>query len=158
MISQTLDWVGVNYYTRSVITPNESEPHFGFECIRGELKKTDMGWEIAPEGLSFFLTRMAEDYAPSLPIYITENGMANDDVVLEGKIVDTERSKYFSSHLAEIITAISNGINVKGYYAWSLLDNYEWAFGYDKDLVSSMSILEARSGPPNKAIMNGNRR
>ena len=91
-----------------------------------------MGWEIAPEGLGFFLNRLARDYAPDLPIYITENGMANDDVLSEGQIADTARSQYFDSHLAEIVSAISNGVDVKGYFAWSLLDNYEWAFGYDK--------------------------
>ena len=132
IISQPLDWVGVNYYTRSLITPDASEPHFGFACIRGDLPKTDMGWEIDPKGLSFFLKRLASDYAPGLPIYITENGMANADSLNQGKIEDTARISYFSSHLTEVAKLVAQGCPVKGYFAWSLLDNFEWAFGYDK--------------------------
>lgn len=132
IISQPLDWAGVNYYTRSVIAPESTEPYFGFKCIRGDLPKTDMGWEIVPEGLSFFLNRIAQEYAPGLPIYITENGMANDDVLCEGQIKDDARITYFTAHLAEIVRLVELGCPVKGYFAWSLLDNYEWAFGYDK--------------------------
>lgn len=131
-ISQPLDWAGVNYYTRSVIAPDEGEPHIGFKCIRGDLPKTDMCWEIAPEGLRFFLDRLASDYAPGLPIYITENGMANADLLHGGQIKDASRISYFADHLAEVADLVQQGCPIKGYFAWSLLDNYEWAFGYDK--------------------------
>ncbi len=151
LISQPLDWVGVNYYTRSVIAPDSNEPHLGFKCIRGNLKKTDMGWEVAPEGLGFFLERLAKDYAPGLPIYITENGMANDDILSEGQVADTDRSEYFTCHLAEIIKAISNGVDVKGYFAWSLLDNYEWAFGYDKRFGLVHVDFESQSRTPKQS-------
>lgn len=151
LISQPLDWVGVNYYTRSVIAPDSNEPHLGFKCIRGNLKKTDMGWEVAPEGLGFFLARLAKDYAPGLPIFITENGMANDDVLSEGQVADTDRSEYFTCHLAEINKAISNGVDVKGYFAWSLLDNYEWAFGYDKRFGLVHVDFESQSRTPKQS-------
>ncbi len=132
IIASPLDWTGVNYYTRSVIAPDSSEPHLGFKCLRGDLPKTDMGWEIEPEGLGFFLRRLANDYCPDLPIYITENGMANADRVGDGAVPDGARIAYFERHLAEIAKVIDEGVPVKGYFAWSLLDNYEWAFGYDK--------------------------
>lgn len=132
VISQPLDWAGVNYYTRSLIAPDPDEPHTGFKCIRGDLPKTDMGWEIDPEGLAFFLDRLSTHYAPGLPIYVTENGMANKDTIHAGRINDTERIAYFDAHLAEIARLVDQGCPVKGYFAWSLLDNFEWAFGYDK--------------------------
>ena len=132
IISSPLDWAGVNYYTRSVIAPDDKEPHFGFKCLRGDLPKTDMDWEIIPEGLSFFLRRLAKDYCPDLPIYITENGMANADYLVGEGITDTNRLSYFESHLRAVEEVIEDGVPVKGYFAWSLLDNYEWAFGYDK--------------------------
>ena len=132
VIASPLDWVGVNYYTRSVIAPDPAEPVLGFQCIRGDLPKTDMGWEIEPKGLSFFIERLASDYAPGLPIYITENGMANADSCVHDEVDDQARIDYFTSHLSEIAYLRDEGVNVQGYFAWSLLDNYEWAFGYDK--------------------------
>lgn len=132
LISAPLDWVGLNYYTRSLIAPDPNEQITGFTCVSGDLPKTDMGWEIAPEGLRFFLERLARDYAPDLPLFITENGMANPDRIVDGAVVDAERISYFSDHLAEICALVEAGLPIAGYYAWSLLDNYEWAFGYDK--------------------------
>jgi len=132
VIASPLDWAGVNYYTRSVIAPDKSEPHLGFKCLRGDLPKTDMGWEVEPEGLSFFVRRLAKDYCPDLPIYITENGMANRDRLQGDSVPDKQRIAYFDSHLEQLAQLIEEGIKVKGYFAWSLLDNYEWAFGYDK--------------------------
>lgn len=132
IIQAPLDWAGVNYYTRSVITPDATEPHFGFACIRGDLPKTDIGWEIDPQGLGFFLNRLATKIAPGMPIYITENGMANADRMYAGQINDTDRTAYFVDHLAEIEKQIAQGFPIRGYFAWSLLDNYEWAFGFGK--------------------------
>lgn len=132
LISAPLDWAGVNYYTRSVIAADPKEPHIGFSCIRGDLPKTDMGWEVIPEGLGFFIRRLARDYAPDLPIYITENGMANKELVKGDGVQDSARISYFEGHLQEVADLVQEGVPVKGYFAWSLLDNYEWAFGYDK--------------------------
>ena len=132
LIQQPLDWAGVNYYTRSVVSPDPTEPHFGFSCGRGDLPKTDMGWEIEPEGLRFFLDRLHKEYCPDLPIYITENGMANAEAWQDGICHDEARISYFAAHLAAVSQARDAGANIKGYFAWSLLDNFEWAFGYDK--------------------------
>ena len=132
VIQAPLDWAGVNYYTRSVITPDVEEPHFGFACIRGDLPKTDMGWEVEPQGLGFFLNRLTTEIAPGLPIYITENGMANADRINAGQVKDTDRTAYFVDHLAEILKQIERGCPIRGYFAWSLLDNFEWAEGYSQ--------------------------
>ena len=132
IISAPLDWAGVNYYTRSVIEVDKTEPHLGFRCIRGDLPKTDMDWEVIPEGLHFFLKRLAKDYCGDLPIYITENGMANQDHLVQGQCDDKARIAYFQSHLGAVKQAFDEGVNIKGYFAWSFMDNFEWAFGYDK--------------------------
>ena len=131
IIMEPLDWVGTNYYTRSLIQPDKSEPNIGFKCVRGNLPKTDMGWEIAPEGLTHFIKRTT-NYAPDLPHYITENGMAAADDIRQGNFQDLDRIDYFNSHLERIADLKAQGFHLAGYFAWSLLDNYEWAFGYAK--------------------------
>lgn len=131
-IRQPLDWLGVNYYTRQILSydPNESWPHY--KSTPGDLPKTDMGWEVYPQGLGKFLRRLKDNYVGELPIYVSENGMARDDHCENGAIQDTERWDFIQAHLSEIKRAIREGVNVQGYFYWSLLDNYEWAFGYDK--------------------------
>ena len=131
IIMEPLDWVGTNYYTRSLIQPDKSEPNIGFKCVRGNLPKTDMGWEIAPEGLTHFIKRTT-NYAPDLPHYITENGMAAADDIRQGNLHDLDRIDYFNRHLERIADLKAQGVHLAGYFAWSLLDNYEWAFGYAK--------------------------
>lgn len=125
-ISQPLDWCGLNYYTRKLIAP-DATPWPSLREAEGPLPKTQLGWEIYPEGLHHFLTSTARDYTGDLPLYVTENGMAWDDS--PGR-PDTERIAYLDSHLAATRAAIAEGVPVKGYFIWSLMDNYEWAHGY----------------------------
>lgn len=132
LINSPLDWIGTNYYTRAIIEPDDSVPHLGFKSKPGTLPKTDMDWEIYPKGLSFFLRRLAKDYAPGLPQYVTENGMANPDIVNNGEIADDTRVDYYSQHLDEVRVALNDGVPLRGYFAWSLMDNFEWSHGYDK--------------------------
>ena len=132
IVALPLDWAGVNYYTRSMVAPDPEELYFGFKCVSGDLPTTDMDWEIVPEGLGFFLRRLAKDYAVDLPLYVTENGMANADSQIESRVVDSARTEFFADHLTEILILVGQGLPVAGYYAWSLLDNFEWAFGYEK--------------------------
>jgi len=131
-ISQPIDFLGVNYYTRNNIQadPSAAWPHV--KSVTGPRDKTQMGWEIYPDGLHYFLTRAARDYVGDLPIYVTENGMAWDDHVENGAVYDPIRTQFVSDHFAAAKRAISDGANVKGFFYWSLLDNYEWAFGYEK--------------------------
>ncbi|MDC3146178.1 GH1 family beta-glucosidase [Alphaproteobacteria bacterium] len=133
IISRPLEWVGLNYYTRSIIKYKKSEDGINYQTLRGSLKKTDMDWEFYPTGLSYFIKRISNEYSNQIPIYITENGMANNDELnARNEVNDLDRVEYFHLHLQEILNCLKEGLNVKGYFAWSLLDNYEWAFGYSK--------------------------
>jgi len=131
-ISQPMDFLGVNYYTRNMIhaDPDAVWPHVAAEEGPGD--KTQMGWEIFPKGLHGFLTRLARDYVGDMPIFVTENGMAWDDHVENGSVYDPVRLKFVSDHILAAKQAIADGANVQGFFYWSLLDNYEWAFGYEK--------------------------
>jgi beta-glucosidase len=130
-ITAPLDWVGLNYYTRKLIGPDDGPwPHH--HEVEGPLPKTQMGWEIYPDGLREFLLRTAAEYSGDLPIFVTENGMANADGIAGGQVNDAARIDYFNQHLGAVREAIAKGAPVAGYIAWSLLDNYEWALGYEK--------------------------
>lgn len=126
IIAQPLDFLGVNYYTR--IWASAEQPPRPAPKILGE---TDMGWEIYPEGLTELLVRIHRDYKLP-PVYITENGMANADEVVNGRVMDAQRIDYLSRHLDAIANARQAGVDVQGFFYWSLLDNYEWDSGYAK--------------------------
>lgn len=130
-ITAPLDWCGINYYTRKLIAP-AGHPWPDYREVDGPLPKTFMDWEIYPEGLYNFLTRTARDYTGDLPLYVTENGMASADVLEDGTVEDPARTAYLDAHLDKVRQAISEGVPLKGYFTWSLLDNYEWALGYEK--------------------------
>ena len=132
IISQPLDWLGVNYYTRGFIQALPDQPWPHMHEVAGPLPKTQMGWEIYPEGLEILLKRIHREYTGDLPLMITENGMANDDYVVDGRCDDPARVQYFDDHLQAVLRCIADGVPVQGYFGWSLLDNYEWAFGYEK--------------------------
>ncbi|NHZ81054.1 beta-glucosidase [Massilia sp. CCM 8695] len=125
-IAQPIDFLGVNYYFRSFCsaeTPPRTPP--------GKLGFTDMGWEIYPQGLTELLVKLHAEYMLP-PIYITENGMANPDAVSGGKVADPERIAYVQMHLDALKAAMEQGVDVRGYFLWSLLDNFEWNSGYAK--------------------------
>ena len=101
IISQNMDWLGINYYKRSLFSPNTGMwPHF--DTSSGTLPKTQMGWEIYPQGLYETLKRTAELYSKDLPIFITENGMANDDAVVNGAVADHIRLDYLNDHILAV--------------------------------------------------------
>ena len=131
-IGQRLDWLGVNYYTRHILADAPGSPWPSLRDVPGPLPKTQMDWEIYPDGLHGFLTRMARDYVGDMPMYVTENGMANADEILNGSVIDVMREDFLFEHLDATKRAIADGANVKGFFYWSLLDNYEWAEGYEK--------------------------
>ncbi|MDB2369213.1 family 1 glycosylhydrolase, partial [Octadecabacter sp.] len=126
-----LDWVGLNYYTRKLIGPNQG-PWPSHEEVEGPLPKTQVGWEIYPDGLYEFIMRLSRDYIGDLPLLITENGMANPDAITDGAVDDAGRIAYLDAHVDAVRRAMSDGANVGGYYIWSLMDNYEWSLGYEK--------------------------
>ncbi len=131
LIGAPLDWCGLNYYTRAVIAPGDG-PWPGHHAVEGPLPKTAMGWEIYPEGLYRFLTRVDREFTRGLPLYVTENGMANTDPVSDRAVQDGARIDYLDAHLAAVKRAAAEGVPVRGYFVWSLLDNFEWALGYEK--------------------------
>lgn len=132
-IAVPIDFLGVNYYARGInrstkISEEENAPRIVFP----NEEHTEMGWEVYPEGIYKTLGRLYFDYAfPA--IYITENGAAFvDEVNADGQVDDPARLSYIRRHLQQVHRAIEIGVPVKGYFAWSLLDNFEWAFGYSK--------------------------
>ncbi|WP_068114843.1 GH1 family beta-glucosidase [Tropicimonas marinistellae] len=131
VIGTPVDWLGVNYYTREIIKATDG-PWPGHTSIEGPLPKTQMGWEIYPEGLLHFLRRCHVDYTGDLPLYVTENGMANPDIVVDGTVDDVVRIDYLARHFDAAKQAIAEGVPLNGYFVWSLMDNFEWAFGYEK--------------------------
>ena len=124
-----LDFLGVNNYFRFVVSAGAAGPRLVHDP---EAEQTDMGWEVFPDGLHRLLGRLAEDYAPAA-IYVTENGAAFGDVRgHDGRVHDPERTAYLESHIDAVARAVADGVPVRGYFVWSLLDNFEWAHGYSK--------------------------
>jgi beta-glucosidase len=128
LIGAPLDWCGLNYYTCKRIAANDGAWP-SFDEVKGPLPKTQMDWEIYPEGLNHFLHETHEEFTKGLPLYVTESGMANADIL---GVSDQPRIDYLNAHVAAAKRAIDEGVPVKGYTFWSLLDNYEWALGYEK--------------------------
>lgn len=129
IIHQPIDFLGVNYYARAFVStdvpPKKPEGELGF---------TDMGWEIYPQGLSDLLIGLHKEYKEHglPPIYITENGMASADKLDDGKVNDQIRIDYLSRHLAAVSYAMKQGVDIRSYFYWSLMDNFEWNSGYAK--------------------------
>lgn len=133
-ISTPLDFLGVNYYFRDVVAHDDLSPNLDrARSIRVEgAEFTDMDWEVYADGIREIVERMWRDYQPKA-MYITENGCAQPDVIdADGLIHDPRRVEYLRNHLAACHQAIQAGAPLKGYFVWSLMDNYEWAYGYTK--------------------------
>jgi beta-glucosidase len=153
IISAPLDVLGVNYYHGDLVSarassaetmtaaPSERPKRSPFPAADGVhwrsrgLPLTAMGWEVQPEGLTRLLHRVRDDYSgpAGVDLYVTENGAAYTDVVEpDGSVHDAGRRDFLEAHLGAILDAIDDGVEVKGYFYWSLMDNFEWAWGYDK--------------------------
>lgn len=152
-ISQPIDTLGVNYYHGELVSDRPAEHPLLAQAPTGRptaspfpaadgvynhpqgLPLTAMEWEVQPDGLRELLVRVNTEYAApaGTSVYVTENGAAYDDVVSpDGGVHDDERTAFLRSHLGAILDAIDEGVDVKGYFYWSLMDNYEWAWGYEK--------------------------
>ncbi|HCT77046.1 MAG TPA: beta-glucosidase [Micromonosporaceae bacterium] len=139
-IHQPLDALGLNYYQPDLVgaaVPERVDPHGPYPTgekvawHRHPVPHTDMDWPIDPSGLEEILLRIKRDYG-DLPLYITENGAAFPDRVVDGQINDADRIDFLHAHLAAAHQALAKGANLRGYFLWSLLDNFEWAQGYSK--------------------------
>jgi beta-glucosidase len=171
IISEEIDFLGVNFYSRSMVTSdrqgkvsdtilkkleraeirilnsddvavadndtnaeqlqklmNQKDSHY-LSVELQEVERTHIGWEVHPEALLKLLTDLHQTYKLP-PIYITENGAAVDDHVIDGVVNDEQRYRYYQNHLSMVDQAIKKGVDVRGYFAWSLMDNFEWAEGY----------------------------
>ncbi|NUR85171.1 MAG: beta-glucosidase [Nonomuraea sp.] len=138
IIGAPIDLVGINYYNPCVVQASQDEPADpawpGSEGVRfaaADAPTTAMGWPIVPDGLSRLLLRLSADY-PEVGLMVTENGAAFEDVLDGDRVRDADRVAYLEGHLREVGNAIAAGADVRGYLVWSLLDNFEWAFGYGK--------------------------
>lgn len=131
VIATATDFLGVNYYFPEIVADAPGQGVLATRVVEAEnVERTAFGWEVSPEGMVTLLSRVAQDYQPA-EIYLTENGSTYDDVVgADGQIKDHQRRRYLMRHLAALKEIVALGIPVKGYFAWSLLDNFEWAEGY----------------------------
>lgn len=131
-ISAPIDFLGVNYYSRAIVAEDPGGgPLATREIVPAYAELTEMGWEIYPEGLYKLLRRVHEEYRPRA-MHITENGCAIADQLLDGRVHDERRIAYLREHFLQARRAIDEGVPLRGYFVWSLMDNFEWAYGYDK--------------------------
>jgi beta-glucosidase len=130
-IATPTDFLGVNYYFPEVIGDDPAGGTMRARLVAREgVERTGFGWEVSPQGLVDLLTRIQRDYAPAA-IQLTENGSTFEDVLTpDGRVHDAQRLSYLQRHLVALRQAMDAGVPVKGYFAWSLLDNFEWAEGY----------------------------
>jgi beta-glucosidase len=132
-IAAPLDYLGLNYYFRQIVAddPEGPAPHARQVPVPGATT-TAMGWEVHPDGLEQLLLRLADEYK-ARTLYVTESGSAfADEVRPDGSVHDPERTEHLEGHVGACLRAARQGAPVRGYFAWSLLDNFEWAYGYDK--------------------------
>jgi len=126
-----VDFVGMNYYFFDRVTADPAD-WMGYRVVpHPELPETSVGWHSDPQGLHEVLRSVPARYG-DLPLYVTENGAAYEDRVTGGAVHDAERLAYLQGHVAAALRARAAGVDLRGYFVWSLLDNYEWSLGYDK--------------------------
>nr|MBA2277970.1 family 1 glycosylhydrolase [Chloroflexia bacterium] len=130
-IARPTDFLGVNYYMPSYVTDASDNP-LRIDSIEREGERTAMGWLVEPQGLRDLLVRLGDEYAPPA-LYVTENGAAYDDPrPIDGRVSDPQRRAYIHDHLLAAHEAIEAGSPLRGYFCWSVMDNFEWAEGYTK--------------------------
>ncbi|MGP2439250.1 GH1 family beta-glucosidase [Streptomyces sp. JW3] len=133
LIGAGLDWLGLNYYFPQTVAADPAAPAPYVRTVhRAGVPRTGMDWEIDASGIEDLLLRLTHDYG-ARRLYVTENGSAFPDTVRpDGTVEDPERAEYLAAHIAACAAAARKGAPLAGYFAWSLLDNFEWAYGYDK--------------------------
>ncbi len=175
-IAAPIDFLGVNYYnggavcahpvpaeealpTQAAVSRPTSDPNVGLgrsTLVSRHLPRTAMDWEVQPDGLRRLLEGLHRDYTgpAGIPLYVTENGAAFDDVVSpDGSVDDAERTSYVLAHLGAVSDAAHRGADVRGYFVWSLLDNFEWAYGYAKRFgVVHVDFASQRRTPKRSAL------
>ncbi len=146
IISRPIDYLGINFYNRTILKANKPDD---FNVFPEDAEFTDFDWEIYPDSLRYLLNDLNNTYPNLPPIIITENGAACADSIDEsGKCHDDQRCRYYNSHLNAVDGAIKDGVNVRGYFGWSLLDNFEWAAGYSKRFGMTYVDYETQERTP----------
>ena len=132
-IAAPIDFLGVNFYQPAAVRPSSADGPLALEQVPWEGPRTAMGWTVEPSSLTALLLRLKRDYG-EVPLVITENGASYDDPPLDGQAVieDPQRVAFLRGHVAAVERAVEGGVDVRGYYVWSLLDNFEWEHGYDR--------------------------
>jgi beta-glucosidase len=150
LISRPTDFLGVNYYNPDYVSKDPA-------ARQPDGERTAMGWLVEPAGLRDLLERLHRDYAPGA-LYVTENGSAwNDPAPVDGRVRDPRRIAYFQGHLGACLDAIGAGVPLEGYFAWSLMDNFEWAEGYSKRFgIVHVDYATQRRTPKDSALWFGN--
>jgi beta-glucosidase len=164
IISTPLDALGINYYSRYVVAspaagaepggywrgPSSWPGSENVRFVATGLPVTDMNWEVDAPGLVETLRRVHAEY-PELPLYVTENGAAFPDELIDGRVDDRDRVAYLDAHLRACHEAIGSGVPLKGYFAWSLLDNFEWSWGYSKRFGITYVDYETQARIPKRS-------
>ena len=131
-IASELDFIALNFYARAIVAADPADERFGYRKVDGPGRRTSFGWEVWPAALHRLLMRVDSDYGHP-PIYITENGCAEGTAPgPDGRVHDADRVDYLKGHLGQLARAIDDGCDVRGYFVWSLLDNFEWGVGYSQ--------------------------
>ena len=132
-IAVPIDFLGVNFYQPAVVRTNSADGPLALEQVEWDGPRTAMGWTVEPTSLTALLLRLKRDYG-EVPLVITENGASYDDPPLDGQAVieDPQRVAFLRGHVEAVERAVEDGVDVRGYYVWSLLDNFEWEHGYDR--------------------------
>jgi beta-glucosidase len=153
-IAVPTDFLGVNFYQPATVRPNNADGPLAIEQVPWDGPRTAMGWTVEPSSLTELLLRLKRDYG-EVPLVITENGASYDDPPLDGQAVieDPDRVAFLRGHIAAVERAVEAGVDVRGYYVWSLLDNFEWEHGYDRRFgIVAVNFDNLKRTPKRSAI------
>jgi len=131
LISEPIDFLGINFYRPNIVAANDDGSVLAIRDVDPDVEHTAMGWAVVPSALTELLLRLECDYG-GVPFLVTENGAAFDDTVNDGAVDDDRRLAYLEGHIDALESARAQGADVRGYYVWSFLDNFEWEYGYEK--------------------------
>jgi beta-glucosidase len=131
-LREPLDFIGINLYSRSIVAAAENDRNVGARQIPGPGPRTAFGWEVWPAGLYQMIKRIDADYGRP-PIFITENGCSYPaGPGPDGRVHDPERIEFYEGYIGQVARARDEGCDVRGYYTWTLIDNFEWAMGFSQ--------------------------
>lgn len=155
--AQPMDFMGLNYYTRSIaqapVTASEMARGFRFVPPQKPKRLTDIGWEIYPEGLTRVVQNLQAQW-PLPPLWITENGAADNTGIVHNAVDDGMRCDYLDAHFEQVAHLMRGGADIRGYYVWSLMDNFEWAHGYSQRFgIVHVDFQTQKRTPKRSALM-----